>query len=177
MSACRPNSKHFILTFPHELKLEIVDKTKKRHKRDPILLLPSQLVNYRNQNFFVSASALALGIAFSVYVHEWSLFLLCAIFAAFFLWKGLSVRSRYSCGKIAELTATCTGIMPSFYRDRFTVTFAAQSEDDDYVYYRFIVPNKRNREEFLIGGVYVIYFDRDAVRTLLGYLLVGPSVV
>ena len=177
MSAFSPNSKYFIMKYLHELTQEIADKTKNQHKSDSILLLPSQLVNYRNQNFFVSASVLALGIAFSLYVHEWSLFLLCAIFAAFFLWKALSVGNRYSCGKIAELTATCTGIMPSFYRDHFTVTFAAQSEDDNYVYYRFIVPNKRNREEFLIGGVYVIYFDRDAVRTLLGYFLVGPSIV
>ncbi|MCR5089906.1 MAG: hypothetical protein K6C08_10380 [Oscillospiraceae bacterium] len=154
-----------------------IDKTSNPQNSSSILLLPSQLVNYRNKNYFVSAAIMTLGIAFSFYIHEWTPVLMCTLFAAFFLWKGVAVESRYSCGKIAELTATCTGIMPSFYRDRFTVTFAAQSEDDDYVYYKFIVPNKHNREEFIIGAMYVIYFDRDSVRTLLGYLLVGPSIV
>ena len=171
------NSYRFKLKRLPDSVRELIGKTKKQLKSDSILLLPSQLVNYRNQNFFASVSILALGIAFSAYVRELTPVLLCTIFSAYFIWKGISIESRYSCGKIAELTATCTGILPSFYRDRFTVTFAAQTDEDSFVYYRFIIPNKRNREEFVIGGVYVIYFDRDNSNSLLGHLLVGPAVV
>ena len=87
--------------------------------------------------------------------------------------KGLSASQRYNSGRIAEITATCTGVRPSFYRDRFTVTFAALNEEDEYVYYQFVVPNKRMREEFIIGAAYIIYFDRDNTHALLGNILVS----
>lgn len=155
---------------------ESVDNSKKQSKIDAIVPLPTQLVNYRNKNYFVSVAILGLGTAFSIYVREWSPTLLCAVFSVFFLWKGASVASKYKSGRIAELAATCTGIRPSFYRDRFTVTFAAQSGDDEFVYYKFTVPNKRNREEFVVGAVYIIYFDRDASQTLLGYILLTTGL-
>ncbi len=170
-------SNRFTVESLSSLNNEIVDKTEKPLNSDLILLLPSQLVNYRNKNYFASAAVFILGVAFSLYVREKAPALLSTLFSAFFLWKAASVANRYSSGKIAELTATCTGIMPSFYRDRFTVTFAAQSDDQDYVYYKFVVPNKRSREEFIIGAMYVIYFDRDAVNSLLGYLLLGSCTV
>ena len=150
---------------------DLIDKTKKLPKIDVILPLPTQLVNYRNKNYFVSFSVMILGVAFSIYVCEWTPALLCGLFSVFFLWKGATVASRYNNGRIAELTATCTGVRPSFYRDRFTVTFAAQSEEDDYIYYMFTVPNKRNQDEFVVGAMYIIYFDREATRTLLGHIL------
>ena len=153
-----------------------VDKTEKQPKNSIIVLLPTQLVNYRNKNFFVSAVTLFFGFGFSIYVCDAAFLLLSALFAAYFLWKGASVSFRYHNGRIAELTAICTGIMPSFYRDRFTVTFAVQSEADDFVYYKFVVPCKRNQEDFIIGARYVIYFDRNAVRSLLGYLLLSSGI-
>lgn len=154
---------------------ESVDKSEKQSEIDAILPLPTQLVNYRNNNYFVSAAVLILGTAFSIYVREWTPSLLCALFAAFFLWKGATVSRRYNSGRIIELTATCTGVRPSFYRDRFTVTFAAQS-DDDFLYYKFTVPNKRNQEEFVVGAMYIIYFDRDSAQSLLGYILLTTGI-
>jgi len=161
------------LESPSNLDCMLIDKKEKSNNNGDILLLPTQLVNYRNKNYFASVAALVLGFGFSLYVGDKMPFLLCTLFASFFFCKGISVAERYHKGRIAELTATCTGIMPSFYRDRFTVTFAARSDGDDYVYYRFIVPNKHNQEEFVIGAMYVIYFDRETVRTLLGYLLLS----
>ena len=153
-----------------------VDKSEKQSEIDAILPLPTQLVNYRNKNYFVSVAVLVLGTAFSVYVHEWTPTLLGALFAVFVLWKGATVSRRYSSGRIIEVTATCTGVRPSFYRDRFTVTFAAQSDDDGFIYYKFTVPNKRNREEFVVGAMYIIYFDRDIAQSLLGYILLTTGI-
>ena len=155
---------------------ESVDKSEKQSKIKAILPLPTQLVNYRNKNYFVSAAVLVIGTSFSIYVCEWTPTLLCALFAVFFLWKGATVSRRYSSGRIIEVTATCTGVRPSFYRDRFTVTFAAQSNNDGFIYYKFTVPNKRNREEFVIGAMYIIYFDRDADQSLLGYILLTTGI-
>ena len=153
-----------------------VDKSEKQSKVDAILPLPTQLVNYRNKNYFVACIALALGSCLSLYVNEWAPVLLCSLFTAFFLWKAITVANRFNSGKIAELIATCTGVIPSFYRDRFTVTFAAQSKDGEYAYYKFIVPNKRMREEFVIGAMYIIYFDRDAAHSLLGSILLSSGL-
>ena len=151
----------------------IFDKTKKQYFNAAILPLPSQLVNYRNKNYLTACAILLVSLGLSIYVQEYTPLLLGILFTAFFLWKGLSASQRYSSGRIAEITATCTGVRPSFYRDRFTVTFAALNEEDEYVYYQFVVPNKRMREEFIIGAAYIIYFDRDNTHALLGNILVS----
>ena len=177
MSAKRENSSDIVLDCSSDSSPGLIDKTKNPNNNNGILLLPTQLVNYRNKNYFASAAALVIGFGFSLYVGDKMPFLLFALFSSFFFCKGISIADRYRRGRIAELTATCTGIIPSFYRDRFTVTFAALSDGNEYVYYRFIVPNKRNQEEFVIGAMYVIYFDRDTVRNLLGYILLGSEIL
>ena len=151
----------------------IFGKIKKQYSNITILPLPTKLVNYRNKNYFTACAVLLFSLGLSIYVQEYAPSLLGLLFTAFFLWKGLSASQRYNSGRIAEITATCTGVRPSFYRDRFTVTFAALNEEDEYVYYQFVVPNKRMREEFIIGAAYIIYFDRDNTHALLGNILVS----
>ena len=155
---------------------KIVDKTKKQYMNAAIVPLPTQLVNYRNKNYFTACAIFLFSLGLSLYVQEYTPSFLGILFTSFFLWKGITVSRRYSSGRIAEISATCTGVRPSFYRDRFTVTFAALNEEDEYVYYRFVVPNKRLREEYIVGAAYIIYFDRDNTHALLGNILLSSCV-
>ena len=155
---------------------EAVDKSEKLLESDDILPLPTQLVNYRNKNYLGGLLLIGVGVAFSVFVHDFKPVLLFILFSMYFVWRGLVVEREYRSGQIAELVATCTGIKPSFYKDRIAVTFAAEAEEeDDFTYYKFVVPNKKLQDDFIVGAPYVIYFDRNAAHVLMGYVQVGAS--
>ena len=157
---------------------EAVDKSEKQPESDDILPLPTQLVNYRNKNYFGAFILICAGIGFSLFVHDYKPILLFLLFSAYFVWRGIVVEREYRSGQIAELVATCTGIKPSFYKDRIAVTFAAEAEEEDNLtYYKFVVPNKKLQDDFIVGAPYVIYFDRNSAHVLMGYVQVGASQV
>ena len=157
---------------------EAVDKSEKLSESDDILPLPTQLVNYRNKNYFAALMLIGVGVVFSVFVHDFKPILLFLLFSSYFIWRGIVVEREYRSGRIAELVATCTGIKPSFYKDRIAVTFAAEAEEEDnFTYYKFVVPNKKLQDDFIVGAPYVIYFDRNSEHVLMGYVQVGASIV
>ena len=122
---------------------EPVDKCEEQLSIDAILQLPSALVNYRNKNYFGAFMLLVMGGALSFCVKDWKPVVLFTFFTFYFIWRGFSVAGDYRKGRIVEIVATCTGIKPSAYMDRITVTFAAAGENDTLVYYKFVVPTKK----------------------------------
>ena len=113
-----------------------------------------------------------------MFVSDFKPALLLLLFSMYFIWRGLVVERKYRSGEVVELVATCTGIKPSFYKDRISVSFAAEAEDsEDITYYKFVVPNKKLQDDFIVGAPYVIYFDRNAEHVLMGYVQVGASPV
>ena len=154
---------------------ESVDKNKK-HNCDDIVPLPTELVNYRNKNFYAAGILLVIGVVVALYVKDWKPLMLFILFCAYFVWRGMVVAKDYSSGKIAEVVATCTGIKPSFYKDRITVTFAAEDQDGALSYFKFVIPTRKAEEEFIVGATYVIYFDRVATHTQMGYVQISACV-
>ena len=153
-----------------------VDNSVTDYQNVTILPLPTSLVNYRNKNFYMSFLILAAGGLFTAILRTWSALIICSLASVYLAFKALSVEHNYNSGRIVELAAVCTGIRPSFYRDRLSATFTADSGNGESVYYRFIVPNKRLLDDFIVGARYVLYYDKEAKNLLLGYVQVGPEV-
>ena len=150
-----------------EPETDLVDKNEKHITDGVIVPLPTELVNYRSKNFFAAGFLFVGSIAVSLYMKDLKPLLFCLLFSSYFVWRGLATAGDYRSGRIAEIVATCTGIKPSFYRDRTTVTFAAQGEDNALAYYKFVLPTRKAEEDFIVGAVYVVYFDRTASHTLI----------
>ena len=166
-----------IVSFPEITRKsdDPVDKSAEQLSVADILQLPSVLVNYRNKNYFGAFMLLVIGGVLSFCVKDWKPMVLFTFFMAYFVWRGLSIANDYRKGRIVEIVATCTGIKPSAYMDRITVTFAAASEDDTLVYYKFVVPTKKAEEDFIVGAVYVIYFDLAMQHSLMGHVQVAAA--
>ena len=152
-----------------------VDNLKKQNKNIAILPLPTLLVNYRKKNIYMSVLSLAAGVLFTVTLRTWSAFMICSFMAAYLAVKAFKVEHDYNSGQIVELTAVCTGIRPSFYKDRLTAPFTAESDDGTLAYYKFTVPNKRFQDDFIVGAPYVLYYDREMKNLLIGYVQVGSK--
>ena len=146
------------------------------YKNVSILPLPTSLVNYRNKNLLMSAITLATGLLFTATLRTWSACIICTLASIYLAIKAISVEHDYNCGKIVEIAAVCTGIRPSFYRDRLTATFTSESVDGESSYFKFIVPDKRLQDDFIVGAPYILYYHRDAKNLLLGYVQVGPAL-
>ena len=143
------------------------------YKNVSILPLPTSLVNYRNKNLLVSAITLAAGLLFTATLRTWSACIICTLASVYLAFKAISVEHDYNSGNIIEITAVCMGIQPSFYRDWLTATFASKTDEGESSYFKFIVPDKRLQDDFIVGAPYVLYYDRDAKNLLLGYVQVG----
>ena len=143
------------------------------YKNVSILPLPTSLVNYRNKNLLVSAITLAAGLLFTATLRTWSACIICTLASVYLAFKAISVEHDYNSGNIIEITAVCMGIQPSFYRDRLTATFAAKTDEGESSYFKFIVPDKRLQDDFIVGAPYILYYHRDTKNLLLGYVQVG----
>lgn len=166
-----------VISFPsrEEEEKRTIDNNNK-HGLDQIIQLPTELVNYRNKNFFAAVVLLLSGVVIALYVRDYAPIILFLLFSAFFLWRGILVKWKYLAGSIAEIVATCTGTKPSSFQDRMTVTFTAEGEAGEYSYYKFVIPSKKKAEtEFIVGARYVIYFDRMMKQALLGYVQVSAA--
>lgn len=146
------------------------------YKNVSILPLPTSLVNYRNKYLLVSAITLAAGLLFTATLRTWSACIICTLASIYLAFKAICVEHDYNCGKIVEIAAVCTGIRPSFYRDRLTATFTSDNADGESSYFKFIVPDKRLQDDFIVGAPYILYYDRDTKNLLLGYIQVGPAL-
>lgn len=153
-----------------------VDILEPNYRNVSILPLPTSLVNYRNKNLLMSAASLAAGLLFSATLRTWSAFIICLLASVYLSFKALSVEHNYNCGRIVEIAAVCTGIRPSFYRDRLTATFTSDNADGDSSYFRLFVPDKRLQDDFIVGAPYVLYYDRDSKNLLIGYVQIGPAL-
>ena len=147
-----------------------VDNLGKQNNNIVILPLPTALVNYRKKIIYMSVLSLAAGVLFTITLRTWSALLICSFMSVFLAMKAVSVEHDYNCGRIVELAAFCTGISPSFYRDRLTATFTAESDDGTQAYYKFTVPNRRLLDDFIVGALYVLYYDREQKNLLIGYV-------
>ena len=145
-------------------------------KNVSILPLPTSLVNYRNKYLLVSAITLAAGLLFTATLRTWSACIICTLASIYLTFKAICVEHDYNCGKIVEIAAVCTGIRPSFYRDRLTATFTSDNADGESSYFKFIVPDKRLQDDFIVGAPYILYYHRDTKNLLLGYVQIGPAL-
>ena len=167
------DSSSVVKLFPQQSGEDLsVDKFKNQHKNTVILPLPTSLVNYRKKNIYISVLSLAAGALFTMTLRTWSAFLICSFIAVYLAVKALRVEHDYNSGRLVELAAVCTGIRPSFYKDRLTATFTAESDDGTLAYYKFTVPNKRLQDDFIVGAPYVLYYDREMKNLLIGYVQV-----
>ena len=146
------------------------------HKNVSILPLPTSLVNYRNKNLLMSAISLAAGLLFTATLRTWSACIICTLASVYLAFKAISVEHDYNSGNIIEITAVFMGIQPSFYRDWLTATFASKTDEGESSYFKFIVPDKRLQDDFIVGAPYILYYHRDKKNLLLGYVQVGPAL-
>lgn len=150
-----------------------VDNSEKLDDVNDILPLPTPLVNYRNKNFLIGFGIVALGLAISISVKDFKIFLLLSLFSIYFLGRAIVVARHYNTGRIIELIVTCTGIKPSKLADKTAVSFRAESETGHPVYFKFNVPSRRSQDDYIVGASYVIYFDSFAQNTLIGSIQLG----
>lgn len=150
-----------------------VDNSEKLTDDSDILTLPTQLVNYRNKNFLFGFGILSFGLAVSVAAKDVKVVLLLAIFSMYFFVRAAVVARHYASGRIVELVAVCTGIKPSQFRDRISVSFMVTSEANQTAYFKFNVPSRRSQDDFIVGASYVIYFDKTVKNVLIGYIQLG----
>lgn len=121
----------------------------------------------------MSALSLTAGVLFTAVLRSWSALIVCSLASVYLAFRALRVEHDYNSGRIVELAAVCTGVRPSFYKDRLTATFTAETEDGTSAYYKFIVPDRRLLDDFIVGAPYVLYYDREAKNLLLEYVQVG----
>ncbi|MFP5522024.1 hypothetical protein [Peptococcus simiae] len=82
-----------------------------------------------------------------------------------FVYMGLETKLQFAAGKIVEQVVSAVDVKPSKARNRTKVVFA--TSDDIPSYFTFVVPGKK---DFMINGVYVIYFNEDRPSVLLGHI-------
>lgn len=63
----------------------------KKHNCDDIVPLPTELVNYRNKNFYAAGILLVIGVVVALYVKDWKPLMLFILFCAYFVWRGMVV--------------------------------------------------------------------------------------
>ncbi|MFP5528197.1 hypothetical protein ACLGL1_06965 [Peptococcus simiae] len=82
-----------------------------------------------------------------------------------FLYMALETKLQFAAGKIVEQVVSAVDVKPSKARNRTKVVFA--TSDDIPSYFTFVVPGKK---DFILNGVYVIYFNEDRPSVLLGHV-------
>ena len=165
------DSSNVVELFPQQKEeVSSVDNLEKHKKNIAILPLPTSLVNYRKKNIYMSILSLAAGALFTMTLRTWAALLICSFMSIYLAVKAVRVEHDYNSGRIVELVAVCTGIKPSFYKDRLTATFTAETDGGTQAYYKFAVPNKRLQDDFIVGAPYVLYYDRELKNLLIGYV-------
>lgn len=133
--------------------------------------VPYGIIAYRNKLYLISGIFLVLGTATSIYAKSLTPLILVAA-AVYFFVKGLSAVKRYYNGLIREVPVLCTSVRPATIRDRLTVTFRTETEDDEtgQEYFKFLNQPKRAADNFVVGHPYLIYYDVENPQALLYYI-------
>lgn len=136
------------------------------------VLLPSALSLHSLKLKMIAVVFCVAGIAVTLYLKSYGPLSLLA-FALYFMYRGISIKKRYQNGLIREVAVLCTGVKSSNIRDRMTVTF--RTEDDEEAdchqeYFKFTNISKRKADDFLLNYPYLIYFDLENPQALLGYI-------
>lgn len=128
---------------------------------------PTELTQYSLKMYGVAALVAVLAIAFAILFKMPSpLFILTG--SAFLIYRASNVRRRYYQGLIQELAVQCTAIKAGIIRDKTDVSFC--SLDPKPVFFKFHIATRKAQDDFIEGSNYIIYYDVDDPRTLLGYI-------
>ena len=128
---------------------------------------PTELTHYSLKMYGVAALVAVFAIAFSLLFKMPSpLFLLTG--SAYLAYRSYNVRKRYYNGLIQEIAVQCTAIKAGIIRDKTDVSFC--SLDSKPVFYKFHIATRKAQDDFIEGSNYVIYFDVNDPRTLMGYI-------
>lgn len=128
---------------------------------------PTELTQYSLKVYGAAILAAVLAVLFSLLFKMPSpLFLLTG--TAYLSYRAYNVKRRYYKGLIREVAVQCTAIKVGVIRDKTDVSFC--SLEPKPVFYKFHIASKKAQDDFIEGSNYVIYYDVDDPRTLLGYI-------
>lgn len=131
--------------------------------------LPAPLYSYMAKLFggvFITAILIIMS---TILLRQAKTLLFLAI-PGYLGFKAFLVQRDWELSIIHEVEAYCRFIRPGTLRDQVVVSFCSLDEDGEAnKHYQFVIPGRKNAEEFIPESPYLIYFRDSEPRNLLAF--------
>lgn len=128
-----------------------------------------ELLSRKQSLEYLVAGVIVVGAIICTLTFKLPKALLLALLGLVFVYKGLQLKVRWESGRIVQQVLICQSVRKSSVKDRINLTFF-NGDEENPLYYSFLLPGKRNADDFIIGAVYIVYFDLDNPKELITYM-------